>query len=99
MKDINTFYTCPYCNEEYSAPSDLAHCILSCEAQKRIEEKNRLKELRATEKNARKKEVDEALEKCIYLLKAYMNDYGIYSYTSDDDILSLFSSKFWNSIL
>lgn len=57
MKDINTFYSCPYCNKEYSAPSDLAHCILSCEEKKKIEEK-RLKELRATEKSARKKEVD-----------------------------------------
>ena len=98
MTDINTFYTCPYCKEEYATPSDLAHCILSCEEKKKIEEK-RLKELRATEKNIRKKEVDEALEKCKRLLEAYMNDYGVYFYTSDEDVFDLFSSKFWNSMV
>lgn len=99
MKDINTFYTCPYCKEEYSAPSDLAHCILSCEEKKRAEEEKRRKELLDAEKNTRKKEVDEALETYKHLLRAYMRDYGVYSYASDDDAFNLFSSKFWNSIV
>ena len=99
MKDTNTFYTCPYCNTEYSAPSELAHCILSCEAKKKIEEIKRLKELRATEKNTRKKEVDEAVEKCRELIKAYMHDYGVYSYESNESVFEMFSSKFWNSIV
>jgi hypothetical protein len=59
------------------------------------EEKNKLK----AEKDARKKEVDEALEKYKTLLKAYMDDYGIYSYAADENIFDLFSSKFWNLII
>ena len=59
------------------------------------EEKNKLK----AEKDARKKEVDEALEKYKTLLKAYMDDYGIYSYATDENIFDLFSSKFWNLII
>ena len=59
------------------------------------EEKNKLK----AEKDARKKEVDEALEKYKTLLKAYMDDYGIYSYATDENIFDLFSSKFWTLII
>jgi hypothetical protein len=99
MDDKNVFYTCPYCKEEYSAPSDLAHCILSCEEKKRAEEEKRRKELLDSEKNARKKEVDDALETYKHLLRAYMRDYGVCSYASDDDVFNLFSSKFWNSIV
>ena len=69
---------------------------------KLIEEKKREeKELReaqlALEKENRKKEVDEAIAKCKELVKAYMHDYGIYSFTSADDD-AFFSSKFWNWI-
>ena len=88
MEKIDTFYSCPYCNEEYANPGDLAHCILSCEEKKKT-----------TEKNARKKEVDEAIEKCRELIKAYMDDYGIYSYESDESVFDMFSSKFWNYII
>lgn len=69
---------------------------------KLIEEKKREeKELReaqlALEKDARKKEVDDAIAKCKALVKAYMHDYGIYSFSSTDGD-SIFSSKFWNCI-
>ena len=69
---------------------------------KLIEEKKREeKELRETqlalEKEARKKEVDDAIAKCKELVRAYMHDYGIYSFSSTDDD-SIFSSKFWNWI-
>lgn len=69
---------------------------------KLIEEKKREeKELReaqlALEKYTRKKEVDDAIAKCKALVKAYMHDYGIYSFSSTDGD-SIFSSKFWNCI-
>ena len=81
----NTFYTCPYCKEEYTNPVDLAHCILSCEDKKKREEEKRKKEELALAKAVRKKEVDDALENYNKLLKAYIKDYGAYSLTTDRD--------------
>lgn len=94
---MNTFYECPYCGTEYEIPSDLAHCILSCEEKKKIEEEKKRKEKLTAEKNARKKEVDEAIANCKVLIKAYMHDYGVYSFTSSEND-EIFSSKFWNWI-
>ena len=95
---MNNFYDCPYCGKEYTEPEDLARCILNC-AEKKKQEEKRLQEAKlSAEKEKRKKEVDEAIANCKALTKAYMRDYGIYSFTSTDDD-SFFSSKFWNLIL
>ena len=75
----DAFYTCPYCKEEYSNPVDLAHCILSCEDKRRREEEDRKRVELALEKEARKKDVDDALSHCATLLKEYMKDFGTYS--------------------
>ena len=99
MEKIDVFYSCPYCGEEYANPGDLARCILSCEEKKKIEEEKKREEALAAEKNARKKEVDEAVKKCKELIKAYMIDYGVYAYESDESIFDMFSSKFWNYIV
>jgi hypothetical protein len=65
--------------------------------QKKKEEK-KLKEAKlAREKAARKKEVDDAVSKAIELMKAWTNDFGVYSYKSDDDN-AIFGSKLWNWI-
>ena len=72
----NTFYTCPYCKEEYTNPVDLAHCILSCEDKKKREEEKRKQAELALKKETRKKEVEEALDNYQKLAKAYMEDYG-----------------------
>ena len=66
------------------------------EQKKREEEELREAQL-ALEKETRKREVDEAITKCKELVKAYMHDYGIYSFSSTDDD-AIFSSKFWNWI-
>lgn len=66
------------------------------EKQKKEEEELREAKL-ALEKDARKKEVDQAITKCKELIKAYMHDYGLYSFTSTDDD-AIFNSKFWNWI-
>ena len=65
---------------------------------KKKEEKEREEAKLAKERESRKKELDDALERYKMLLRAYMRDYGIYSYSSDDDIFDLFNSKFWNYI-
>jgi hypothetical protein len=82
----NTFYACPYCKEEYSNPVDLAHCILSCEEKKKIEEEKRKKAKLAAEKDARYQEVMDAKEKYRQLVSAFINDYGaiIIENNSDD---------------
>ena len=90
----NAFYTCPYCKEEYTHPSDLAHCILSCEDKKKREEEERKKAELALVKEARKKEIEDAANNYNELLKAYIKDYGAISITSNsDDWTSLFRDK------
>lgn len=77
----NTFYTCPYCNEEYNNPVDLAHCILSCEEKKKIEEeKKRQEELELT-RETREKEIEAVEKKLNELVRAYLKDYGSYCKT------------------
>ena len=87
----NTFYTCPYCKEEYTSPSDLAHCILSCEDKKKREDAERKQAELALQKEARKKEVEEAAEKYHKLFKAYIKDYGAISISGN--------SGDWGSII
>ena len=92
MKD--TFYTCPYCNEEYNSPVDLAHCILSCEDKKKREEEDRKKAELALQKETRKKEIEDAADNYKKLIKAYIEDYGSISITSNSDgLFSLFDAK------
>jgi hypothetical protein len=65
--------------------------------QKKKEEAE-LKEAKlAKEKEARKKEVDESIAHTKNLIQAYINDYGIYSFTSSNDD-EVFNSRFWNWI-
>lgn len=64
------------------------------EEKKREEEELREAQL-VKEKETRKKEVDEAITNCKALIKKYMHDYGVYSFTSTNDD-EIFSSKFWN---
>lgn len=96
MKNDNTFYSCPYCKEEYTEPSDLAHCILSCETRIKAEEEKRKAQLIA-EKAARKEKVELAEKEYKKLLTAYVKDYGTYISTDSydtDDIPSLFRMIF-----
>ena len=93
-----TLYTCPYCKGTHETPGGLARCILDCEEKKKIEEEKAKKAKLDAEKELRKKEVDDALQNYKKLLTSYMNDYGIYSFKSDDDF-DIFNSKFWNWIL
>ncbi len=92
-----------YTIEELEAQYKLAEEKRNAIKQQIEEKKQEEKELReaqlALEKDARKKEVDEALATYKTLLRAYMRDYGTYFYTSNDDTFDMFSSKFWNQII
>lgn len=90
----NTFYTCPYCEEEYTDPVDLAHCILSCEDKKKREEEERKQAELALKKEARRKEVEDALDNYRKLAKAFIEDYGSIAITTNlNDWTSLLDGK------
>lgn len=80
---------------QYKKTEDAQKVLKAQIEQKKKEEKEIREAQLALEKESRKKEVDEAIAKCKVLIKAYMHDYGIYSYTTDNDN-DVFSSKFWN---
>jgi hypothetical protein len=64
--------------------------------QKEKDEEDRKKAQLALEKEARKKEVDEAFDTYNELLKAYIKDYGSYSTTYANDY-DFFPGKFLHS--
>ena len=88
-----------YTLEELEAQYKLADEHRNTLKQQIEQKKKAEKELRdahlALEHDKRKKEVDDALEKYKKLLRAYMRDYGSYSYNTNDNI---FSFKFLNDI-
>lgn len=98
MGNKHALYICPYCKGAHETPGGLARCILDCEEKKKIEEEIAKKAKLDAEKEARKKEVDDALQNYKNLLAAYIDDYGIYSFKSDDNF-DIFNSKFWNLII
>ena len=65
------------------------------EQKKKAEEEKKRVEL-AAEKDKRKKEVDDAIDNAIELLKKYTEDYGSFSITNHvNDLSFLFGSKPW----
>jgi chromosome segregation ATPase len=92
-------YTIEELEAQYNLAEEKRNALKQQIEQKKREEEELKKAKLTAEKDARKKEVDKALEKYKTLLKAYMDDYGIYSYATDENIFDLFSSKFWNLII
>ena len=90
-------YTIEELEAQYKLAEEKINAIKQQIEQKKKEEEDLKKAKYDMEKKARKKEVDDAVEKAIKLVDAWTNDFGIYSYKSDDDN-SIFSSKFWNLI-
>lgn len=94
---IKKEYTIEELEAQYKLAEEKTNALKQQIEQRKQEEKE-LREAQLTlEKEIRKKEVDEAIEKCKELIKAYMHDYGIYSFKSTDDE-PIFNSKFWNWI-
>ena len=92
-------YTIEELEIQYKLAEEKRNALKEQIEQKKHEEKELREAKLAMEKDARKKEVDDALQTYKTLLSAYLNDYGIYSLTSDDGAFELFSSKFWNHII
>ncbi len=90
--------------EQLKAEAELAtqayNLALKAEEQKKREEAERKKAELAAVKEARKSEVDAAINNAIKLLKKYNEDYGSYSITDDiNDLSFLFGSKPWKWLL
>ena len=94
MKKIDTFYTCPYCKEEYSEPGDLARCILSCEAKKRVEEEEAKRVKLEAEKQKRYDEVVDAYKQFDKLKSEYIDDYGSFVFKTCEKIPNLYEFLF-----
>lgn len=92
-------YTIEELECQYKLAEEKANTIRKQIEQKKKEDEERREAQLAIEKDARKKEVDEALATYQTLLRAYMHDYGAYFYTSNNDTFDMFSSKFWNQIV
>ena len=91
-------YTMEELEAQYQLAEEKANALKEQIEQKKKEEKELREAQLALEKDARKKEVDDALEAYTTLLRAYMKDYGVYAYTYPED-LNFFGSKFWNQII
>ena len=94
MENKNTPWMCPYCKKEYKAPGSLAHCILSCEEKIQKEKEEARKAKLAAEKDARFKEVIEAYKHADALRDAVVEDYGYFTYESEEDIPSIWDLFF-----
>lgn len=90
-------YTIEELEAQYKLADEKRKSIKQQIEQKKKEAEELKKTKLAMEKSTRKKELDDAVATAIKLLNAWTNDFGIYSYKSDDDN-SIFSSKFWNLI-
>ena len=89
MNNENKMYTkqvfkCGICGKEYSNVQDRANCELNCYKKQQEEAKKAAEAKKLAEKAARKKEVDDALDKAIRLRNAYIKDYGCYVYDNND---------------
>ena len=89
-------YTIEELETQYKQVEENREALAKLITQKKQEEKERKEKELALKKETRRKEVDDAIANCKALLKAYMHDYGIYSYTSSDDDDTIFNSRFWN---
>jgi hypothetical protein len=94
---IKKEFTIEELEAQYKQTEESQRALLEQIKQKKKEEREAREAAFAKEKAVRKKEVDDAVTKAIELIRLWTDDFGIYSYKSDDDN-SIFSSKFWNRI-
>lgn len=77
-------FKCSICGKEYECAIDRARCELNCYAKQQEEAKKAAEAEKKAEQAARKKAVDDAINKAVQLKNAYMKDYGRYSYENND---------------
>lgn len=77
-------FKCSICGKEYENTIDRARCELNCYAKQQEEAKKTAEAEKKAEQAARKKAVDDAINKATQLKNAYLKDYGCYSYENND---------------
>lgn len=90
-------YTIEELEQQYRLVEEKREALKQQIEQKKREEEELKEAQLALEKEARKKEVDDAITNAKHLIKKYIDDYGIYSFTSSGDD-EIFNSRFWNWI-
>ena len=86
-----TRYVCAICGGIYSTIADRSKCEQACVAKQEEEERKAAEAKRKEEQDARRAEVDKAIEHAEKLLNAYVNDYGEYHKCDDlDDVFRFF---------
>ena len=81
---MEKIYTCALCGKSYDSIIERAKCEQKCYAKQQEEAKKDAEAKKLAEKAARKKEVDDVLDKAIRLRNAYIKDYGCYVYDNND---------------
>ena len=94
--DKEIIFTCALCGKEYDSILERATCEINCTKKKEEEEKKVAAEKKAVEKKLRKEAVDEAVANAVRLVKAYMNDYGSYSYDGETSQDCIWPSRIWH---
>lgn len=86
-------YKCEICEKEHPSITERAQCELACA--KRIEEaaKKAAEAKKKEEQNARKAELEEAIQHAQDLFAAYIEDYKSFEFASDDFGYSAWPSK------
>ena len=83
-------YKCGICGKVYDSIAERTKCETECLKRQEEEVKKAAEEKKALEKEARQKEVDEALARAYQLMNDFTADYGSYHYNNKnvDNIFS-----------
>ena len=86
-------YKCAICEKDFKTIAERNQCEAACI--KRIEEdaKKLAEEKKMAEKEARRAEVEDAINYAKKLLVAYINDYKSFEFSHDDDSYPYWTSK------
>lgn len=100
----NPQYKCAVCGTIYDEIQARTNCEMKCIKKKQEEEKKAAEAKKKAEKEARKKEVNEAFENALKLRDAYAKDYGYYEYERNDagikvTNLPYLPSRIWHDFL
>ena len=88
-------YKCGICGKEYPSIAERMKCEQACLKQQEEEAKKAAEAKKKTDKDVRKKEVDEAIKHAAKLLDDYIKDYGKFEYESDDGKDKATLDYFW----
>lgn len=106
MEDQNNFYykpayKCGICGNTYDSVQKRMNCEMACVRKQQEEEKAAAEAKKKKEQEARKSEIDLAVERLHKLMTEYVKDYGHYEYSDDVEDANFYLpsrvwSYFWN---